>query len=115
MLLSERYTNDCDAEDDSPEEMGERDSEASQKPPYHVHEACETSRRKTVVGHVSAERPQRHYRKFHSLESERYSNDGDHHEQARHGVFQRDHESAEYDPDNVQENIHMPLVFTISQ
>ena len=58
------------------------------------------------VGYVGAEGPEGHARQLEGLEPERYAYDGNHHGEAGDDIFDRDHETAEYDPDYVEEKIH---------
>ena len=56
MLKAKRYSDNCNTKEESPPEMRESNTKASDEPSYHIHYSCETSRRPTIAYYVSAER-----------------------------------------------------------
>lgn len=106
MLDSKGYADDCNAEKQPPTKMGERDSEASNEPPYDIHYSGKTTGGPTFVAYVRSKRPQCKYRQLHCLKSERNADDGNHHDHAGYGIFNGDHQTAKDYPYYVEKNIH---------
>ena len=78
MHLSPRDADDCDAEKQAVEYVGETNPDATNEEPQHIHEYAQTTRLRRLPLHLRAERPDVQYAQLHALQAERDADDGYH-------------------------------------
>ena len=76
MHLSERYTNDGDAEYKAVENVGEPYPDAANEEPQHIHEDAETAWLRWLPFHFCTEWPDSQHAQFHALQAEWNADDG---------------------------------------
>ena len=106
MLDTEWDAYDGDTEQYSESDMSQGDGYSADKPPDYIHNEIEASVGCRTVKHLCPERHQCYTCEFQCLQSERNTDNCQHHRQARHHIFYSHEKSAKYNPDNIEKQIH---------
>lgn len=75
------YTNDGDAEQQTEAKMCERNPDASDKEPQHIHKHVDATTALRTIDNMRTKWPQSKYAKLHRSNAKGYTNDGDHQHQ----------------------------------
>ena len=111
MLHAERDPDDGDAEQYTKKNMRQAYPYTTNENPNDVHNRIQASRRVFPADYVSSERPEGQTGKFKRLETEWYSYYGEHQHQTGYGIFYRNNDSPEYQPDDISNEVHDEILF----
>lgn len=100
VLLAEGNANDGDIEQAAEEYVSEPNPNTADEEPEDIHSGVQTTTGGLLL-HLRAKGPQSQESELQRLQTEGDSDDGDHHSQAGHKIFNGDFDAAKHKPNDI--------------
>lgn len=100
VLLAEGDADDGDIEQAAEEHMRKPNPNTTDEEPQDIHRGIQTATGGLLL-HLRAKGPQGQKSELQRLQTEGNSNDGDHHSQACHEIFNGDFDAAKHKPNDI--------------